>query len=189
MPRARLEAMERLRNIRKSKDLTIRDLAKASGVATSTISTVENGQRKPQPHTLEALAGALETDIEELKKPMPAIATPTPTSARGRKEFYYATLENEVWPMLHDLPEEVLERLTTRINLELSDRWWKRQTILEAQAYGLTPQEYDKRIADLFEKYKAEGGGSNEEWSAYFEKHWPWPLNLEEARKERAASE
>lgn len=178
--------MERLRRIRKSKDMTVRDLAKASGVAPSTISNVENGQRKPQPHTLEALAGALETSVEELKKSMPVGSPPTPTSARNQKEFYFATLQSEVWPMLQDLPDEVLESLISRIDIELSKRWWARQTKLQADTYGLTPQEYEKQIQVLFRQFRAEGDGSNEEWSAYFEKHWP--LNLEEAKRERVAS-
>ena len=55
-----------LRLLRVEKGLTIRELAKKSGVAADTICQLENAHRAPRPLTLGKLARALETSESRL---------------------------------------------------------------------------------------------------------------------------
>ena len=56
----------RIRYLRKSEKLTQQELATAIGVAKSTISMYENGQRKPDFETLEAIADYFNVDMNYL---------------------------------------------------------------------------------------------------------------------------
>lgn len=180
--------MQKLKKVRKSKGMTVRDLALASGVATSTISKIETGNRKPQMSTLEALAQPLGTTAEDLRKPLPSGSPPTPRTAREVDEERQAAIVGEYWKMLRPLPDELLRKIEARIGLELADRWWAERVKTEASAYGLTVQEYDDKINGLFRQFKEEGGETDEAWNEYFERHWPYPLDLEEARNQREKS-
>lgn len=53
------EVGQRLRNIRKSKNLRLKDVAKAAGIAQSSLSYIENGTNMPTIDTLERIIGAL----------------------------------------------------------------------------------------------------------------------------------
>jgi transcriptional regulator with XRE-family HTH domain len=53
----------RLREIRTEQDLTIRDLARKSGLNVNTLSMIENGKASPSLETLQQLSFALETPI------------------------------------------------------------------------------------------------------------------------------
>ena len=59
----------RLKNWRTLSGLTIRQLSARSGVATGTISELENGNKSARVPTLVALACALDRDIADLIKP------------------------------------------------------------------------------------------------------------------------
>ena len=60
---------EELREIRKRKGFTIREVADKSGVSTAYISQLENGQRgTPSPEILNKLSDGLESSYEELMK-------------------------------------------------------------------------------------------------------------------------
>ena len=54
---------QRLRNVRTECGLTIRDLAKKSGLNVNTLSMIENGKTSPSLETLQQLSFALETPI------------------------------------------------------------------------------------------------------------------------------
>jgi transcriptional regulator with XRE-family HTH domain len=54
---------QRLRDIRTEKNLSIRDLARKSGLNVNTLSLVENGKASPSLETLQRLSLALETPI------------------------------------------------------------------------------------------------------------------------------
>lgn len=56
----------KIKELRRAKEMTIYDLAKKSNVSTVEISGIENGRRKPQVITLRKIADALECDFEEL---------------------------------------------------------------------------------------------------------------------------
>ncbi len=57
---------ERLRHLRRRANMTQRDLAERSGVAQNAISRIERGVNQPQPATVSALAGALDTSVGTL---------------------------------------------------------------------------------------------------------------------------
>lgn len=57
-----------LREIRQSKNLTIKDLSKKSGVNAGYISEIECGKKKPTIDILCKLAKALKCDVSELYK-------------------------------------------------------------------------------------------------------------------------
>lgn len=57
---------ERLKFIRESRKMTQVDLAKLSGLTQSTIANLENGNKEPSIHSLEALAKALDIHIATL---------------------------------------------------------------------------------------------------------------------------
>jgi transcriptional regulator with XRE-family HTH domain len=60
--------MQRLRELRQRRVLTLHELEKRSGVAYNTIWRLENGKTGAQPRTIRKLAAALGVDPEMLVK-------------------------------------------------------------------------------------------------------------------------
>ncbi|WP_050748586.1 helix-turn-helix domain-containing protein [Halothermothrix orenii] len=58
--------MNRVKEIRNKKDLTLLDLAKKTDIATSDISQIENGKKFPYPGWRKRLSEALEVPEKEL---------------------------------------------------------------------------------------------------------------------------
>ncbi len=58
--------MKRLRELRRLRALTLRELGELSGVSYATIWRIENGHKEARPSTIRRLAGALEVDTAEL---------------------------------------------------------------------------------------------------------------------------
>lgn len=58
--------MQRLRELRRLKVLTLRELEEKSGVSYNTVWRLENGYRKARPSTIRKLAVALEVEASEL---------------------------------------------------------------------------------------------------------------------------
>jgi transcriptional regulator with XRE-family HTH domain len=58
----------RLRELRRERAWSQRDLSRESGVAQDTITRLETGQREAQPRTVRRLAGALGVEPRELMK-------------------------------------------------------------------------------------------------------------------------
>ncbi len=58
--------MDRLRELRRRKVLTLRELEEQSGVSYNTIWRLENGYRQARPSTIRKLAAALGVDASEL---------------------------------------------------------------------------------------------------------------------------
>jgi transcriptional regulator with XRE-family HTH domain len=58
--------VDRLRQLRKLRALTLRELGQQSGVSYATIWRLENGHREARPSTIRRLAGALGVDTAEL---------------------------------------------------------------------------------------------------------------------------
>ncbi len=56
----------RLRQVRKKKDITLDDLAKATGISKSTLSRLESGQRKPSLELLLPIVAALSISLDEI---------------------------------------------------------------------------------------------------------------------------
>ena len=60
---------QRLRHARRARSLTLAQVAAAVGTVPSALSMVENGRREPKLSLLQALAGALDTPLEDLLRP------------------------------------------------------------------------------------------------------------------------
>ncbi|MEO6825726.1 MAG: XRE family transcriptional regulator [Microbacteriaceae bacterium] len=56
----------RLRQVRKKKDITLDDLAQATGISKSTLSRLESGQRKPSLELLLPIVAALSVSLDEI---------------------------------------------------------------------------------------------------------------------------
>ncbi|HWB65254.1 MAG TPA: helix-turn-helix domain-containing protein [Mycobacteriales bacterium] len=61
----------RLRHLRRSRGLTLAQLAAAVGSASSALSMIENGRREPRLSLLQQLADALDVPVDELLRPEP----------------------------------------------------------------------------------------------------------------------
>ena len=59
---------ERLRELRRERALSLRELAEITGVSHDGIQKLESGQRNAQPRTIRKLAGALGVAPKELMK-------------------------------------------------------------------------------------------------------------------------
>ncbi|HXU21052.1 MAG TPA: helix-turn-helix transcriptional regulator [Verrucomicrobiae bacterium] len=59
---------ERIRELRETKDLSVRELARRLGITAPFLSDVELGRRHPKDEVLKAIASHLGTTFEELKK-------------------------------------------------------------------------------------------------------------------------
>ena len=60
--------MQKLRDLRRRRVLTLRELEEESGVSYNTIWRIENGYREARPSTIRKLAAALGIEAEELVK-------------------------------------------------------------------------------------------------------------------------
>jgi DNA-binding XRE family transcriptional regulator len=56
---------QKFRNLRASKGMTTRALAKEAGVSTETINAIEHGRRQPQVRTLDKIAKALGVEVRD----------------------------------------------------------------------------------------------------------------------------
>lgn len=74
--------MKRLRELRKSKSLTMKQLGNMIGLSESTISLYENGKHEPDHATLASLAKCLDTSIDYLlgNSDNPAVIRNQPTA-------------------------------------------------------------------------------------------------------------
>ncbi|MHA6695018.1 helix-turn-helix domain-containing protein [Homoserinimonas sp. A520] len=75
----------RLRRAREKKDLTLADLAKATGISTSTLSRLESGQRKPSLELLLPIVAALAVPLDEIVT-APRVEDPRVPQASTRRE-------------------------------------------------------------------------------------------------------
>ncbi len=58
--------MDKLRELRRLRVLTLRELEEKSGISYNTIWRLENGYREARPSTIRKLAAALEVEASEL---------------------------------------------------------------------------------------------------------------------------
>lgn len=87
---------QRLREIRMENELSIRDLAKISGLNVNTLSMIENGKNSPSLETLQLLSFALETpitDFFESNEPPQKIAH-CKSGERSVVQFNHGSLED-----------------------------------------------------------------------------------------------
>ncbi len=57
---------QKARDLRESKDMSTRELARAAGISTETVYAIEHGKRQPSVTTLEKLANALGVEARDL---------------------------------------------------------------------------------------------------------------------------
>jgi transcriptional regulator with XRE-family HTH domain len=60
---------QRLRHLRKAKNMTLEEMSAAVGRAPSQLSLIENGKREPRLSVLQAIAGALGVPLQDLLRP------------------------------------------------------------------------------------------------------------------------
>lgn len=66
--------MEALKDLRRRKGWSQKDLSEHSGVGQDTISGIESGRHEPRPSTLRKLAGALDVEVADFfRKPAPLV--------------------------------------------------------------------------------------------------------------------
>ena len=66
---------QRIRELREERDVSLRELAKSSGVSAPFLSDIELGRRYPSKKVLSDIAGALRTSLDDLRShdPRPAV--------------------------------------------------------------------------------------------------------------------
>jgi transcriptional regulator with XRE-family HTH domain len=91
-----VDVAQRLRNFRQKRDLSIRTLAKMSGLAVNTLSLIENGKTSPSVSTLQQLARALRVPMTDFFEPVMEKKRVVYTSAnqRPRATFETALIED-----------------------------------------------------------------------------------------------
>ena len=124
--------MEELRQIRKSRGLSQRDLAKLAGVTQSTIALLEvGGHHKPRLETLEKLAGALGVEVADL------LPKEAPQPHELTLEWLLGAHNRERHLALQTATQEDLDRLVEEIDAEfasLKERYGVALTAAEREA-------------------------------------------------------
>lgn len=102
----------RLRYLRKSENTTQQELADSIGVAKSTISMYENGQREPDFETLEALADHFNVDMRTF---FPGNGSPVGFSSAQKESptpggVELTPTQQKAWEFIQQMDDEALER-------------------------------------------------------------------------------
>ena len=113
---ARLDVVtlgRRLRHARRSRGLTLADLAERVGTAASALSLVENGRREPKLSLLQSLADALATPLDELLRPDPPSRRASLEIAleRAQRDPSFASLGLAALRPSPRIPTDVLEHV------------------------------------------------------------------------------
>ncbi|HTW19457.1 MAG TPA: helix-turn-helix domain-containing protein [Mycobacteriales bacterium] len=104
---------QRVRHLRRARELTLADLATAVGSASSALSLVENGRREPRLSQLRAIAAALDVPVEDLLRPEPPSRRASLEIAleRAQREPAYASLGLAPLRPSPRIPTDVLEHV------------------------------------------------------------------------------
>ncbi len=87
--------------------LSLRELARRSGVPAGTLSGIERGTREPQIVTLAKIADALGVDVEELIAPK--VRTPPLSESPEFKARVEAASESGLWELYKELESERID--------------------------------------------------------------------------------
>jgi transcriptional regulator with XRE-family HTH domain len=104
----------RVRQIRKSRDKSLRVLAGLAAMNRMTLSRIERGERAPTLSEILALAGALEIAPSELTKlpvPAPANGHTDSTTEAVRLAVYLHTLVTRLWLWHSSTPDDLIRRV------------------------------------------------------------------------------
>lgn len=113
----------RLRHARRTRGLTLADVSARVGVASSALSMIENGKREPRLSTLQALAEALGTGVDDLLRPDPPSRRASLEIAleRAQRDPSYASLGLPPLRPSPRVPTDVLEHMVA-LHAELRRR-------------------------------------------------------------------
>ena len=106
--------MERLRELRKSKKMTMKELAKVFGVSESTISLYETGKREPDNSMLKRLADYFGVSVDYLLERSPNVNYRIPLELQGIPIAFYEGLK--------DLSEEDLNSVAKYVKFLKSQK-------------------------------------------------------------------
>ncbi|HSZ28492.1 MAG TPA: helix-turn-helix transcriptional regulator [Pseudonocardiaceae bacterium] len=104
----------RVRQVRKSRDKSLRVLAGLAGMNRMTLNRIERGERAPTLSEILALAGALEIAPSELTKlpvPAPANGHTDSTTEAVRLAVYLHTLVTRLWLWHSSAPDDLIRRV------------------------------------------------------------------------------
>jgi transcriptional regulator with XRE-family HTH domain len=105
--------VDTVKEIRRRKGWSQKDLAKESGVGQDTISGIESGRHEPRPSTLRKLADALDVEVADFfRKPaLPLDEVPRgagqPDLTEAWKKFYNDLLTVPAQPLIEQSDEEI----------------------------------------------------------------------------------
>lgn len=104
---------QRIRHLRRTRGLTLAQLAEHVGAASSALSMIENGRREPRLSLLQAIAAALEVSVEDLLRPEPPSRRASLEIAleRAQRESSYASLGIPALRPSPRIPTDVLEHV------------------------------------------------------------------------------
>jgi transcriptional regulator with XRE-family HTH domain len=104
---------QRIRHLRRTKGLTLADLAGRVGAASSALSTIENGRREPRLSLLQSIAGALDVSVEDLLRTEPPSRRAALEIAleHAQRESSYASLGLPPLRPSPRIPTDVLEHV------------------------------------------------------------------------------
>lgn len=107
--------MKRIRELRKEKNITMKQLGEVIGVAESTISLYENGKRQPDNDTLQKLADYFCTTTDYLLG-----RTDEPTTNSLDKQL--EGVDFALWGEVHDLTDEEKQDIINFVKFTKSKR-------------------------------------------------------------------
>lgn len=132
---------ERLRQLRKSLDLTQLDFAKSLGVSRSHIANLEAGNTEPSEHLLLLICEKNNVNIEWLKYgtgPM-MIAPEAQPEKRAIQEMLFSRIQNSIQSSLH-----IIEMTINSIIKDINDAMELDPTLCPPSLYHLIGDELDK---------------------------------------------
>lgn len=128
--------MDALRELRRQKGWSQRDLARESGVGADTISGIESGRHEARPSTLRKLAGAFGVEVADLLRETPAPKVQASGPWRVR---------------LRALNKEKKRDLALAAKGVVSDTWLGATTTRELRALKAFMSEYDVGAEEVLE--------------------------------------
>jgi predicted transcriptional regulator/DNA-binding XRE family transcriptional regulator len=104
---------QRIRHLRRTRNMTLADLAGRVGAASSALSTIENGRREPRLSLLQSIAGALDVTVEDLLRTEPPSRRAALEIAleHAQREPSYASLGLPALRPSPRIPTDVLEHV------------------------------------------------------------------------------
>jgi len=127
--------VEALKELRRRRGLSQKDLARESGVGQDTISGIESGRHEARPSTLRKLAEALDVEVEDFFR---EAAAPKGEAPGSLEEYLGALLTNEQRKQIIELYQKVHDAMLDESEPVAEDVANVRRF---AQELGLSPDD------------------------------------------------